>query len=225
MTRFRPARCFLLPATLLALSLLASSCATVADRQDAVLREQEPLPAVQEPVSPLRRWQALIEENRSAPTTEKLRSVNLFFNHLPFAEDLEHWGMSDYWATPIETVASGAGDCEDLTIAKFFTLRDMQVAEERLRLTYVLTLPKKTPHMVLTYAAAPQDEPLVLDTGHDLIMPVSKRPDLMPVYSFNTQGVWLAEERRYWAGERLGSVSRLTLWETLLARMGGDPAL
>ena len=57
-----------------------------------------------------------------------------------FEDDDQHWHQADYWATPIETLASNGGDCEDFSIAKYFTLRELGVAEQCLRLTNVNAL-------------------------------------------------------------------------------------
>ena len=37
---------------------------------------------------------------------EKLYAINNFFNQIPYFSDQEHWGKSDYWATPIESKRS-----------------------------------------------------------------------------------------------------------------------
>ena len=45
-------------------------------------------------------------------------------------------------------------------------------------------------HMVLAYYPQPDADPLVLDNLTDEIRPASLRPDLKPVFSFNTEGLW-----------------------------------
>jgi hypothetical protein len=44
-----------------------------------------------------------------------------------------------------------------------------------------------------------------------------ERKDLLPVYSFNGSGLWLAKARG--SGKRVGDSSRLNMWESLKARM------
>jgi len=81
-------------------------------------------------------WQALIRENHSLPEQEKLNRVNAFFNaNVQFIDDQALWDKKDYWATPIETLSIGGGDCEDYAIAKYFTLKQLGVDENKLRLT------------------------------------------------------------------------------------------
>ena len=57
-----------------------------------------------------------------------------------FIDDIIHWNKVDYWATPIEFLASHGGDCEDFAIAKYFTLIQLGIPEEQLTLTYVKAL-------------------------------------------------------------------------------------
>ena len=139
-------------------------------------------------------WQNLIQTEGS-DNLEKLEKVNRFMNRIPFISDAIHWGKDDYWATPVEFLASNGGDCEDFAIAKYFTLIKLGIAENQLTLTYVKALRLNQAHLVLTYYAAPGKEPLVLDNIIDSIEPSSKRTDLLPVYSFNGAGLWLAKQR------------------------------
>ncbi|PTT99503.1 transglutaminase, partial [Pseudomonas sp. HMWF031] len=72
-------------------------------------------------------WRQLIDELQQEAIDEKLYSINRFFNRFDFVDDLVHWNEKDYWATPIEFIATGAGDCEDYTIAKYFSLIELGV--------------------------------------------------------------------------------------------------
>lgn len=162
-------------------------------------------------------WQAFIKSNRYSSESTKLRKVNEFFNRLRFVEDSEHWGQSDYWATPVEFLASGAGDCEDYSIGKFFTLLALGVEEDKMRITYVKALELGQAHMVLTYYERPDGEPLVLDNLRSSIDKSSRRTDLKPVYSFNGNGLWTAVSRGQ--GKRVGGSGRISLWQDLNRRM------
>jgi len=162
-------------------------------------------------------WKILIEEKRTVSVTEKLVSVNMFFNQLEFVSDLSHWGKKDYWATPLETLVSNGGDCEDFTIAKYFTLKSLGVPDEKMRLTYVKSKTLNQAHMVLTYYQHPDVDPLVLDNLINEIVPASERKDLIPVYTFNGTGLWVAKSRV--DSSRVGEASRLSLWQDLLHRV------
>ncbi len=162
-------------------------------------------------------WQRLMAHYRNEHEPEKLARVNDFFNRMHFVTDQDQWGKGDYWATPLELLVTNGGDCEDVSIAKYFTLLEMGVPQERIRITYVNALNLDQAHMVLTYYAEPNSEPLVLDNLIDAIRPASQRQDLRAVYSFNGNGLWLlAEQGR---GKRVGSSERISLWRDLALRM------
>lgn len=156
-----------------------------------------------------------MREHRELPEREKLTLVNDFFNQLEFVDDLTHWGKDDYWATPQEMLVSGGGDCEDFATAKYFTLRQLDVANEKLRLIYVKSLSLNQPHMVLGYYPEPTADPLILDNLVKKILFASERTDLLPVYSFNAQGLWVIKEQ---GSEPAGRADRLSLWRELQSR-------
>ncbi|MBW2470528.1 MAG: transglutaminase-like cysteine peptidase [Deltaproteobacteria bacterium] len=162
-------------------------------------------------------WEKLIISDTSNNDLQKLEKVNNFFNQVEYIEDIYHWGQKDYWATPVEFLVTFGGDCEDYTIAKYFTLKAMGVEEEKLNLTYVKALTYNVHHMVLTYYSTPGSEPLVLDNIEKDIRPASQRSDLLPIYSFNGTGLWLAKERG--RGKFTGSSSRLQRWQDLMSRI------
>ena len=162
-------------------------------------------------------WQNLINEDQSTSDLEKLQIVNEFFNQVQFIDDQLLWKQTDYWATPVEFLTKDGGDCEDFSIAKYFTLKKMGVEEEKLNLTYVKALELDQAHMVVTYYERPAAEPLVLDNLISEIVPASKRKDLMPVFSFNGSGLWLAKERS--RGKKVGNSDRYRRWMDLLGRM------
>ncbi|HLD68915.1 MAG TPA: transglutaminase-like cysteine peptidase [Pseudomonas sp.] len=141
-------------------------------------------------------WNALIEQGGILDEAAKLEAVNAFINRsVLYASDQVIWGEHDYWATPAQTLERGVGDCEDFAIAKYFSLVRMGVPSEKLRLTFVKALqPGKRgqAHMVLAYYANPGAQPLILDNRQAAIEPASRRPDLLPVYAFNNQGIFLA---------------------------------
>ncbi|MEE4292170.1 MAG: transglutaminase-like cysteine peptidase [Cycloclasticus sp.] len=163
-------------------------------------------------------WQALIKLTRNLSEQEKLKRVNDFFNqHIEFVDDDYLWGVTDYWATPLEVLAKGAGDCEDYSIAKYFTLKELGIPESKMRITYVKAIELNQAHMVLTYFERPGVVPVVLDNLNPVIKLASKRQDLLPVYSFNGSGLWLAKSRGM--GKKLGGSSRLNQWSSLNIRM------
>lgn len=175
----------------------------------------------QDSVVAYRAWRQMLTQAASAGEREKLEQVNGFFDRaLRFRPDSEIWKQADYWATPLESLGKGAGDCEDYVIGKYFSLVELGVPPAKLRWIYVVASiggvgSKVTePHMVLGYYASPGAEPLILDNLTSSILPASRRPDLSPVFSFNSDGIW-----RNGAAASSGSVSQLSLWRELMRKM------
>ncbi|MCK5829235.1 MAG: transglutaminase-like cysteine peptidase [Methylococcales bacterium] len=165
-------------------------------------------------------WRYLIEDNKDLTEKNKLVLVNNFINQVDFEDDNVHWKQNDYWATPIETLASNGGDCEDFSLAKYFTLSELGIADQCLRMTYVKAMPVNKPHMVLTYQCRRSDRPLVLDNLNTSILPAEQRKDLLPVYSFNVQGLWIAKQRGM--GQKVGNKERSSLWVEFLQRLAKE---
>ena len=150
---------------------------------------------------------------------DALRTVNLYFKRIPFVQDLAHWGVEDYWATPAETFASNGGDCEDYSLAKYFLLKELGVPVGRLRITYVKAVRLNQAHMVLAYYATPGAEPLILDNLEDTVRLASERPDLVPVYSFNDEDLVLVRDARK------GNPSVIRAWRDLQRKLEAETHL
>ena len=158
-----------------------------------------------------------MQNNLASAEETKRKAANDFFNRIPWLTDDEHWGQADYWATPLEMIGTHGGDCEDYSISKYFTLLELKVPKERLLITYVRAPALKQTHMVLAYYPTPSADPLILDNDNQTIMRGSERTDLIPVYSFNGDGLWLAVQRSL--GRRVRDASTLAQWRGLLERM------
>jgi predicted transglutaminase-like cysteine proteinase len=139
-------------------------------------------------------WRNLLDNATDDDERAQLERVNHFINRsVSFVSDQQAWGADDYWATPAQTLSLGKGDCEDFAIAKYFSLVRMGVASEKLRLTFVKAVKQNQAHMVLAYYPSASEQPLILDNLDPRIRPASERDDLLPVYSFNHHGVFLAK--------------------------------
>ncbi|MDU1061290.1 MAG: transglutaminase-like cysteine peptidase [Leclercia adecarboxylata] len=165
-------------------------------------------------------WAALLNNPAQGTIQDKLKQVNQFFNaRMAFRDDIVVWKQQDYWATPNEFLRKGAGDCEDFALAKYFTLREMGVPANQLRITYVKALELNQAHMVVTWYSTPTAIPLVLDNLKTAILPATQRTDLLPVYAFNGEGLWLPQSG---GNKRVGDSKRLSRWQDLLTRMRAE---
>jgi len=164
----------------------------------------------------------LLERSSTLDEDKKLERINDFFNRaIRFEDDADIWGEEDYWATPLETLATGRGDCEDIAIAKYYSLIAVGVPVGKLRLVYVRAVidsfsgPQLQAHMVLAYYPSPTAEPLILDNLDGRIRPASRRNDLHPVFSFNSEAVWVGAAA---SGRRDTSTGSMTRWQDLQLR-------
>lgn len=133
----------------------------------------------------------LVEKLQGQAIDQQLTEINRFFNQFSYREDIDHWGQKDYWATPEEFIGTQQGDCEDFVIAKYFALRKLGVPDKKLFLTYVKHLDLNVAHMVLSYFETPRSNPLILDNYNKAIVSGLERKDLLPVYSFNADSLFL----------------------------------
>ena len=173
----------------------------------------------------VRDWANVLGVFKSGSEQQKLKDINEYFNRkLRFVDDQANWGQNDYWATPIESLMRGASDCEDYAIAKYFSLKFLGVPVSKLRVTYVKARiggPGSNvtqAHMVLTYYSSPDADPLVLDNLVSEIRPASRRADLMPIFSFNSEGVFGAGSNE----PQPGGGSRLSRWNDVTEKMKAE---
>ena len=163
-------------------------------------------------------WFNVMDKASGQDEKQQLQQVNRFFNLFRFVDDIKLWGQSNYWATPMEFIGVNGGDCEDFSIAKYFTLLQLGVPEEKMRITMVKANTLDQYHMVLAYYETPSSIPLILDNLDKQIKPATKRTDLLPVYSFNGKQLWLNKEKG--RGVLAGSATRLKKWNDLNQRLG-----
>jgi predicted transglutaminase-like cysteine proteinase len=186
-----------------------------ADRQVATAQRMGPAAA-----AAVRAWQQTIAQAAAMDEESRLVTINQFINRrVNFRDDIDGYGVQDYWATPVESVGHMFGDCEDYAIAKYSGLLAAGIPAQRLRLVYVRASiggagGPQLAHMVLAYYPPSGAEPLILDNLAGEIRPASRRPDLTPVFSFNTDGLWQGAQGSV-AGD---PVARLSKWRDVLSR-------
>jgi len=168
--------------------------------------------------------QALLQAIERAATVDEIQRLtvlNVFWNRrIEFRDDIEVWGRADYWASPLEALDKGRGDCEDYAIAKYLSLQAAGTPVAKMRMVYVRAMMggRSLAHMVLAYYAEVGAEPLILDNLVADVRPASQRPDLQPVFSFNGEGLWQGVGASS-AGDPL---VRLSQWRELLAKVRAE---
>ncbi|PIF04926.1 MAG: transglutaminase [Arcobacter sp.] len=136
-------------------------------------------------------WEEMLVRAKNKKTLVKLKMVNDFFNQITYKKDSSHWKKKDYWASPLELLATGAGDCEDYAIAKYFALRTLGIPEKKLKIAHV-TLQQRDKkfdeaHTVLNYYHKSYKTAVVLDNVNKKLILATNRKDLKPIERLSTK--------------------------------------
>jgi predicted transglutaminase-like cysteine proteinase len=115
--------------------------------------------------APAQKFLAVIAEGQSREGRARIGVINRAINlAIRPTSDLAQWGIPDRWSTPLVTLATGRGDCEDYAIAKYEALREAGVDARDLRLVIVRDLVARADHAVV--AARLEGQWIVLDNRH-----------------------------------------------------------
>lgn len=116
---------------------------------------------------------------------ELLRAVNSFWNGFRYIEDNRNWGKPDYWACPAEFLRK-SGDCEDYAIVKYFTLKELGVSVDRMRIVVLKDTIRNLAHAVLVVFIG--EEGFVLDNLSNAVLSHSRLSNYSPQFSVNENG-------------------------------------
>ena len=142
-------------------------------------------------------WKNLVRYAKQSDAMERLRAVNGYFNQWRPKNDEDTWNTPEYWAAPGEFIAQRGGDCEDYAIAKYFALRFLGVAADRLR---IVVVQRKDEHgayaaqLHAVLAARANGGWFVLDNNarpkNNIFPHTQYRGRFEPLYSVNENGAW-----------------------------------
>ncbi|MBU1363629.1 MAG: transglutaminase-like cysteine peptidase [Gammaproteobacteria bacterium] len=133
-------------------------------------------------------WLEMIRSMRGHTPSEQISVVNDFSNRFRYVLDQDNYGRSDYWAIPREFLTLG-GDCEDFAIIKYFSLRQLGVPAESLRVVVVQDANLRIPHAVL--AVYMRDDIFILDNQVREVVSHQKIAHYIPVFSLNERNWWM----------------------------------
>lgn len=132
-------------------------------------------------------WDSFKKNAQGKNTMELLRYVNSFWNTWPYKEDIANWGVEDYWAIPAEFLKK-SGDCEDYAIVKYFTLKELGIPAENMRIVVVRDTLRNLAHAVL--AVYLNGDAYILDNLSNTVLSHSRIRQYSPQYSVNESGRW-----------------------------------
>jgi len=166
----------------------------------------------------IKNYQKLKKKIKNYSVIRKLSHINSFFNNILPQQDQQKYGISDHWSTRKEFIIEGRGDCEDYTIAKYFSLIENGFSKDNLFLAVVKVEGRDTEHMVLFYFKSRDEIPYVLDNLSFKVIPLNKRPKLNVRFIFNEEESFLMN------GYKIGKKVNVNWgeddkWQNLLKRV------
>jgi len=131
---------------------------------------------------------AIVESGRTLDGRARLGEINRAINlKIKPMSDLALYGVEDVWSPPLNTLARGAGDCEDYAIAKFVALQEAGVSPDDLRIVVLRDDIREEDHAVV--AARLDGTWLMLDNRHMAMIDDHHLRDYHPVFLIDQNGV------------------------------------
>jgi predicted transglutaminase-like cysteine proteinase len=100
------------------------------------------------------------------------------------ANDWFQYGDTDYWASPLQTLNSEAGDCEDYAVVKYVALRELGVDADNLRVVIVRDNKRLIEHAVV--AVRHERKWLILDNRTMAILTAEDARNYHPLFALNS---------------------------------------
>jgi len=159
-------------------------------------------------------WMRQLEPYRHATIAEKGKAVDgLVDSTVTYTSDMETSGMREYWASPLETINSKKGDCEDFAILKYYAMRYLDVPADRLYIVgvgvhgseglnhatlIVDTAEERQPNFIQRWFEKPQPHVpsfsiLEDDNTKDGKLLDMKTTNYRPFYALNENNIWMLE--------------------------------
>ncbi|MBQ7585671.1 MAG: transglutaminase-like cysteine peptidase, partial [Desulfovibrionaceae bacterium] len=132
-------------------------------------------------------WDSFKAQAKGKSGLALLRYVHNFWNQWPYKEDGSNWGRPDYWAIPAEFLQK-SGDCEDYAIIKYFTLKELGIPADKMRIVVLRDTVRNLAHAVLVVYL--NDDAYILDNLSNAVLSHTHFKHYTPQYSVNELGRW-----------------------------------
>ncbi len=132
-------------------------------------------------------WDELKANWSKLSPMEQLKKVNLFWNKYPYRTDQQVYKTPDYWAAPYEFMKN-SGDCEDYSIAKYFTLKELGFNVNDMRVAIVMETIRNIAHAVLVVYL--NGDAYILDNLSNSVMSHKRLLNYDIQYSVNEKFRW-----------------------------------
>lgn len=134
-----------------------------------------------------RRFLSIVDIGRHHEDRIRLGWINRAVNMaIRPTSDWTQYGYADFWASRLQTLGSGAGDCEDYAIVKYVALRELGVLPDDLRLVIVQDEKREIGHAVV--AVRYEQRWLILDNRTMSILDADDVRDYRPLFALDQQG-------------------------------------
>lgn len=135
-----------------------------------------------------RRLLEIIETARAHEGRARIGQVNRAINlAIRPTSDQKQFGTGDVWTSPLATLATTRGDCEDYAIAKYLALREAGIAGEDMRLIIAEDTVAREDHAVLAVRLG--ESWLILDNRNHTLADAAEVRHLRPLYALDQVGV------------------------------------
>lgn len=136
-----------------------------------------------------RAYAAIFNQVKDKRRGLQIPKINYMVNRLlAYREDVQIWNTGEYWASPMESLARRAGDCEDYAILKYALLRDLGVKDADMRIVVLMDTAARQHHAVLSVRH--EGKWLILDNRFSRIRFERDLPNYQPLYTVNASGEW-----------------------------------
>ena len=135
-----------------------------------------------------RKFLAIVQQGRAASGRARIGIINRAINlAIEPMSDLAQWGVADRWSPPLETFASGRGDCEDYAIAKYVALTAAGLASADVKLVIVHNTAADEDHAVV--AVRLDGDWIMLDNRWLTLVTDSAMRRAVPLFVLDDDGV------------------------------------
>lgn len=138
-------------------------------------------------------WKDLKQQAAGKPLLEQLRIVNRFWNLWPYRTDQEVYRKQDYWAAPYEFLTK-SGDCEDYCIIKYYTLKELGVPVDDMRIVIVRETIRNIGHAILVVYR--DNDIYILDNLSNEVRLSGRVRNYVPQFSVNEKHRWVHVKAR-----------------------------
>lgn len=133
-------------------------------------------------------WLSFLKSIQHLPEIEQIHKVNEYANLRPYVLDKDNYDTDDYWATPEEFLTRN-GDCEDFSIIKMLSLKQLGFDISKMRVVVVQDTNLRIPHAVMSIDRG--GEILILDNQIKEVISDKDIYHYVPVYSINEKSWWM----------------------------------